>query len=178
MPVPRPLSRRVTAPGVGDRLRTAMRYHPAIRTPEQLALASGISRTTINVALKTDAISANTASALARAIGLSELELLGKSIDEHSSTGETLRPVFLPQPVLLQENEIERSLIAAGATEHELDLFRRWVRESEVITTHFGKPRQDKRMSRRAVELYERVAGGYKQVIEQIIRERDGVSSL
>ena len=175
MVVTRRLTRRRVVPGIGDYLRTVMKHHPVIRDARALVAASGLSMKTVTLALQADTISSAATEAIWNALGLGPRDGPGDGPDDVAAGARdapVARPIFFPSKILLRENEIERSLIEAGASEHELEQFRRWVRESSVIRSYFGKPQPDNRKSRQAMQLYEQVAVGFRQVIEHMIAER------
>lgn len=76
-----------------------------------------------------------------------------------------------PTAVRLRENQIERELIDAGATDAQVRDFRRSVRESPLIAALFRGGAPDRVVSEAEMQLYEGVATGFKAIVETMIAE-------
>ena len=79
----------------------------------------------------------------------------------------------LPTPARLRQLEIERELIEAGATEQQVNDFRRSVRESPLIGVLFHGGAPNRVSEEAAMQLYEGVALGFRRIIEQMLADEN-----
>jgi transcriptional regulator with XRE-family HTH domain len=160
------------------RALSRFRLAAGFQTREQAADATGLERAQVHrhEAGKGGRPQPKTLDKYERAYGLAPGSLAAlldgrQPVTNDVPRGTIRHPITLPRNVRLRENEIERELIDAGATDEQVRDFRQSVRDSPLIAALFRGGAPDRVVSDAELQLYEGVAIGFKAIVEQMLLE-------